>query len=398
MNRIDELEKPSAQVKEIRASLQKTLTQHGVRSGADIVFGSAKWAEAALYNNLALLSSGSIAALMDWAEIADFPFTDDAATMAWHMSGVPNLVSSIGTRVLDGAARRILQKARKQLRSTVVQTSAGLLSQRNALLMPTNVGLTVPEIKSRAFIASRTLRAELDRETRTLSIELRRRMDAATSAFVETTVAAMVQHISANGASGNWECDTLRLRMMLRAAYMSFASSTRAVSLVVLGKAVKEVQALYGEMLGEAGAELTLESPIAPKVPPPVALGKTIVLDLQGGWWSRWIKKRRGAEAFGAQYRALIIAETDSIVKEIQEVQVNEVNEALRLSLYDFFEDHVEAMEAMARAGTGDKADLLAVFGATDQEARLAELDAAMRALDLDPVTTLPNSAIRGAA
>jgi hypothetical protein len=32
------------------------------------------------------------------------------------------------------------------------------------------------------------------------------------------------------------------------------------------------------------------------------------VVDLQGGWWKRWLKLRRGAQAFAGEYRALILS------------------------------------------------------------------------------------------
>ena len=121
---------------------------------------------------------------------------------------------------------------------------------------------------------------------------------------------------------------------------------------------------------------------MAPAVPPPVAIGKTIVVDLQASWWKRWVRTRRGAQAFAGEYRALIAAETSAIVKEIEEQQVSTVNEALRLALSEFLEDHTEALTGIARSGSVDQDKLSAAVGDDDRAAKSKALEGAMAALD----------------
>lgn len=382
VNRIDELEKPSTQVKEIRDSLAATLSRHGVGGSADIVFGSAKWAEAALTGTLDHLSQASVETLLDWSHAADVPENEDPVTFAWQLSGLPTLLRAIGERVAEGAAQRVLQKARKQMRNIVAQSLASNLAGTVHFDGKASVLMSEKEVKAKSAAITRTLQTELDRETNAILTELHGRMQTANEAFVESTVAAMVKHIEIYGPEGQWECDPMRLRMQLRVAYLNFARSTRALAQSVLGKASREMLDLYQQVLGGPAKDLKLEAPMAPAVPPPVAIGKTIVVDLQASWWKRWVRTRRGAQAFAGEYRALIAAETSAIVKEIEEQQVSTVNEALRLALSEFLEDHTEALTGIARSGSVDQDKLSAAVGDDDRAAKSKALEGAMAALD----------------
>lgn len=392
VNRIDELEHPSAQVAEIRRSLTGTLSRHGVGGAAEIVFGSAKWAEAALTGGLESLPQASQEALFDWAATAGVNDDANADAYAWALSGMPGLVAAIGTRVSEGAAQRVLQKARKQVKNIVAQSRATAIAGRVKIDGNASLHLSADAVQAQMAELTRVLQADLEAESRAIVGDLRVRMKHANDSFVGDSVNAMLKHIELYGAEGQWECDPMRLRMQLRAAYLTFTRATRALSQTVLTRASKGVAAVYREMLGETASELRLEPPMAPSVPPPVAIGKTIVVDLHSSWWKRWMKVRRGASAFAEEYRAVIEAETASIVREIEEQQVSAVNEALRLTLSEFLEDHREALTDMARAGSVGAEELAAALGEGDRERKSAVLDAALTALDSAP--TAPRLAV----
>jgi hypothetical protein len=385
VNRIDELERPSTQVAEIRESLMGTLSRHGVGGTADIVFGSARWAEAALTGTLDDLSPASVQTLFDWASAAEIDEGNDPVEFAWKLSGMPALIEAIGERVAGGAAERALEKARKQLKNIVAQARATNIAGNVHFDGKATVQLSAGEVKSRTSTLTRTLTTELDREATAIVSELKGRMKAANDAFVESTVAAMLKHIEIYGPEGQWECDPMRLRMQLRVAYLNFARATRALAQTVLGRASQEVLDIYKDLLGAPADELKLEPPQAPAVPPPVAIGKTIVVDLQASWWKRWLRARRGADAFAGEYRALIAAETGAIVKEIEEQQVNAVAEALRMALSEFLEDHAEALTEIARSGGVDSERLSAAVGERERAQRAAALEAAFERLEHAP-------------
>ncbi|HVG46683.1 MAG TPA: dynamin family protein [Rubellimicrobium sp.] len=386
VNRVDELERPAEQVEEIRASLDATLQKHGIGSVTDIIFGSAKWAEAAITGRPGDLPDAGQAALLDWARVADVPRDNpDPCISIWHLSGMPALIRAIGDRVAEGSPQRLMQKVRRDLKNVVTQSYAGILGEGGAMGGVERVQMTEAQVQARVKSMVQDLQADLRRETAEILQELRGRLNAASEQFVETTVAAMIRHIEVYGIEGQWECDPMRLRVQLRAAYMGFARSIRAVAQQLLARAAEESGQIYHDLLGEPGSSLKLEPPMVPQIPAPVAIGKTIVVDLQGGWWKRWIKLRRGAQAFAAEYRTLISNEANTIVAEIEEQQVSAVDAALRRTLQEFMDEHAQTLTGIAKAGrvTGD--GLRAATGADRHSALRQQLDAAAAALYLGP-------------
>ncbi|WP_176556239.1 dynamin family protein [Rubellimicrobium rubrum] len=383
VNRIDELENPAQQVEEIRTSLDATLRKHGIGSVTDIVFGSAKWAEAALTGRPGDLPEAGQQALLDWAKVADVPRDNPDPSMSiWHLSGIPALIRAIGDRVAEGSPHRLMQKVRRDLKNVVAQSYAGLLGEGGPTTGVEGVHLTEAQMQARIRALVQDLQAELRRDTTEILQELRTRLGAASEQFVETTVAAMIRHIEVYGIEGQWECDPMRLRVQLRAAYMGFARSIRASSQRILARAAREMGDLYHELLGEPGRTLKLEAPMVPQIPAPVAIGKTIIVDLQGGWWKRWIKMRRGAKAFAGEYRTLIANEAHSIVSEIEEQQVSAVDAALRRTLQEFLDEHSETLTGIAKAGRVTQAGLRSAIGADRHSALRKQLDVATAALD----------------
>lgn len=385
VNRIDELDKPSEQIPEIRAFLEQTLAKHGVGSVAHTVFGSAKWAEAALSGRPGDLPEASQAALLDWATAADVARDPDPVRAIWNLSGMPALTRAIAERVSEGSPQRLMQKVRRDLRNVVTQSFAGVLGERAGVASADRVLLTEAQVQARLRDLVRGLQSALKSETAEVLGELRARLHAAADQFTEATVAAMIRHIEVYGIEGQWECDPMRLRVQLRAAYMQFARSIRATGHGIFARAAHETSAVYHDLLGEPARALQLEPPMVPSIPAPVAIGKTIVVDLQGGWWKRWLKLRRGAQAFAGEYRALISGEAAAIVADIEQQQVAQVEAALRKLLEDFLTEHAQTLLGIAKAGGVSEAKLSSATGADRHQALRRNLERAAALLDAAP-------------
>ena len=87
VNRVDELPNPAAQVAEIEASIRATLARHQGPVDAEIIFGSAYWANKVLSESIDDISPVSAAALVNWAEVA-IPDKDLSMTpteMVWQL-------------------------------------------------------------------------------------------------------------------------------------------------------------------------------------------------------------------------------------------------------------------------------------------------------------------------
>ncbi len=350
VNRIDELDRPAEQVPEIRTALEATLARHGIDRVSRIIFGSARWAEAALTGAPGDLPEAAQASLLDWARATGAPRDRDPRKAIWHLSGMPALTRAIGDRLSEGAPHHALQRVRQDLRNVVTQGFAEI-GGVGGLPGADRVFLTEGEVQARLRSLSADLLSGMDSDLSGIRDELRGRLRAASRQFVDATVAAMLRHIEVYGIEGQWECDPMRLRVQLRAAYMQFARAVRASGAKHLTRAAADASAIYRDLLGPSGAHLQLEAPVVPQVPAPVAIGKAIVVDLQGGWWKRWLKLRRGAKAFAGEYRSLITAEVDVILAEIETEHVAVVAAALRLSLEEFLGQQAQTLLAIAREG-----------------------------------------------
>ena len=108
--------------------------------------------------------------------------------------------------------------------------------------------------------------------------------------------------------------------------------------------AAADVEALYHKILGNHLGEFSIEAPIVPRVPPPLGIGRTIALDLQSTWWRRWWQRRKGFEAYAADYTRLIASEANSITKDIEENQIAAVLENVRAILSDFLREQKETL------------------------------------------------------
>jgi hypothetical protein len=113
VNRIDELGDPSAQVPEIRESIRKTLAEHQGPTKAEIIFGSAYWANHVLSAGAKGITEESQTALFNWAETALTEDQEDLEPdeMIWELSGVPALLNAISGRVRQGSGKEVLTRA-----------------------------------------------------------------------------------------------------------------------------------------------------------------------------------------------------------------------------------------------------------------------------------------------
>ncbi|PWE28903.1 hypothetical protein DDZ14_18135 [Maritimibacter sp. 55A14] len=125
VNRIDELENPGEKIPEIRDSILDTLNQIGVSEDAALVFGSAKWAELALAGDLSDQPKDDKKVLLDMADAAGIDLFEDPVSFIWTLSGVPELMSEINTRIVEGSGRRFIDDLRASLKTLSGRRQAG---------------------------------------------------------------------------------------------------------------------------------------------------------------------------------------------------------------------------------------------------------------------------------
>ncbi len=385
VNRVDELPRPAEQIPEIRASILATLQQNRISGDVSLIFGSAKWAEAALTGDMERLSGDSLDSLENLVAGQTDLVRNDSCDTTWAASGVPALLAAIGERVSEGSAQRLHQKIGRSVKNLTNEARASLVADRarggRAADLPDFNG--ADPAQAMADIDAR-IGAEMDLAVKVLAADLHDRLDKAQAGFIKRATDSLIQHLQAHGEQGSWSYDPAGLRVLQRAAYSTFARSVRARGGQILDEAARSVEAVYQACLPGDMTDFKIAAPLPPEVPPPVGLGKTIALDLHSTWWRSWWKRRKGVESFASDYVHLIRAEAQSMTEELEGVQAGPVLEKLR-GLYAGF--MAEQRETISRLLSGEEgaAAPVAGDGATQiSEDRLMVLGEILRDLDAE--------------
>ncbi len=370
VNRIDELSDPVNQVPEIRDRIQDTLKQNNIDTETSIVFGSAQWAEAALTGNPEILTEESREALNTFYLAAGFG--DQAASLdkIWALSGLPDLLLAMNERIAEGAGNRLLDKVRHRARNIASQIRA--TSVAKTLSGNEGVVRDLDGVSPEEAIA--TVSAEYEKKVAELTTRLREkvlgRLAAAEANFVKRATDSLIAHLEQSGEQGTWQYDPAGLRTLQKAAYFSFGRAMRKEAGELYAAAAADIGALYQKLLGNHLGEFNIEAPIVPRVPPPLGIGRTIALDLQSTWWRRWWHKRKGFEAYAADYTRLITSEANSITKDIEENQIAAVLENVRAGLTDFLSEQKDTLLGIAQSADSDPARNALMAGLQPQKSR----------------------------
>ncbi|WP_299949027.1 dynamin family protein [uncultured Ruegeria sp.] len=350
VNRIDELSDPVNQVPEIRDRIQDTLKQNNIDASTSVVFGSALWAEAAITGNPDILTEESRDALNTFYLAAGFG--DQAASLdkIWALSGLPDLLLAMNERIAEGAGTRLLDRVRHRARNIASQIRATAVAKT----LSKSDGIVRDLDGASPDEAIAKVSAEYEKKTSELTTKLRdkvlERLASAEANFVKRATDSLISHLEQNGEQGTWQYDPAGLRTLQKAAYFSFARSMRKDAGVLYASAAADIEALYQKLLGNHLGEFNIEAPIVPRVPPPLGIGRTIALDLQSTWWRRWWQRRKGFEAYAADYTRLIASEANSITKDIEENQIAAVLENVRATLTDFMAEQKDTLLSISHS------------------------------------------------
>lgn len=352
VNRIDELERPSEQVPEIRASILATLAGTDGGRSVELVFGSARWAEIALKGGLETMSEAESAALYDWASVAGQGAVRDAADFTWRLSGVPELMAAVYRRILDRPARRLIDGVNADLGNILAEIRAAQVARERA------TEEEIAELGARLQAAAEARRAQLDAALDRLAATLRQRLHRVQENYVERATRALIDHVRRTGRHDTWSFGTSGLRFVLKSTYMRFSHAATIEVEEIYRETAETLSDLWRDHLGLAEGELAIEPPQVPEIPAPTAIGQTIAVDLGVPWWKRWWSHRKDEAAMARDYSALIRAEVASIVSDLETVQFNEVMIEMRAILDDFTREQIETILRVARGSTAPKISL----------------------------------------
>ena len=386
VNRVDELANPSVQIPEIRASILQTLADNNGPQDAEVLFGSAYWANMALGGDLSAIVEDSAAALFDYAEsvVGAGASEMDTFELVWQLSGIPHLYDALSERIAEGSGADKMRAIRKSAQNHVggLRASSSIVSMR----------LEGDQVKS---IDQATLNAKLDeieaKHIHALNNGLEavfekfaRRIDQSNKRFLDRAVETLIQHLETKGEEEIWNYSPDGLRILLRTGYQVMKKDFTAVCEATYGDAAADLTKVYQDSFAVNVDNFSITSPDAPGIPAPVSLGQTIALDLQTSWWKGWWQRRKGFRAFAADFYEMIAAETAPIIDDLKERQMHEIKQLALEYMADFLAEQRGILTDIIEKAQVGLDDLEGLFGITAQSEREELFDLIFDELSVD--------------
>jgi len=384
VNRIDELSAPATQVPQIKDSILDTLSKHNGPADAQIIFGSALWAQTAMAGPLSALPEASKAALINWATTSADPDLrkQNARKILWALSGLPDLYAAISERIAQGvggeAVLQIAASARNLINAIQLSDNLAAKAQVGEItvhLDPKHVAHSLASLRTRSL---ETLKSDLDG----IQADFSTRLERVHESFLARATEALILHLETYGEHSIWEYDPSGLRILLSSSYKSFGRTSQAAYQRCVKEDITELVTLYQEALKLPENLFDIKAPPAPRVPPPVSLGQTIALDLKGNWWKSWWFRRRGYQAYAADFHRLIKEETDTFLNDLKTNQAHVLHDAILAEVDTFLTEQSGVLLNTITPSSLTKDGTDRLFDRQSLNARDAELKQAHRHLD----------------
>lgn len=356
VNRVDELTDPARDIPEIRASIEATLKSLSIPAEAEILFGSAQWANAALSGELGQMGRDSAEALLNWARYKAHTgsLEKDTTRMVWDLSGLPELGQAMADRITasDGAAT-LAQVA------SAARNIASAISAKHAVvdrhLVERRIAPVQAESLTRAMDAiTQSASRELDAACSALTTDLDMRLAKAQETFTSRATTALIRHLETYGEEIEWSYEPSGLRLLLKSGYNVFCAKSHKAAAKVYHEASAALQSLFEETFGLSHSGFALEAPMVPDAPSPVMLGQTIALDIKGSWWTRWWRRKRDYGGYAEEFRSLIEAEVAPMAAALADDHATPHAEALRAIFEEFIAKQRDVLLGLAAQTTAD--------------------------------------------
>ena len=372
VNRIDELSDPATQIDEIEQSIRETLRTHNGPADAQIIFGSAYWAGNALSATLNCLSHDSAQSLLNWAErtLRASKKIDSPQELVWKLSGIPSLYAALSERISEGIGQDAIEKIAR----CASNLAKGIEAASHRLA-------SCPDGTPTFCMDKQTLLSELERiETRSLGkLEAdfknlisgyHSRLERSHKSFLERATASLVMHLEKYGEDVIWTYEPTGLRLLLRSAYQIFGTNTQKMTKDLFDSAARDISEIYKQAFGLED-NFEIEAPVPSRVPPPIVIGQTIALDIKGNWWRNWWQRKRGYQAYAANFNEMIMAETDPIVRDLKVTQVASVQNDATATLKQFLAEQRSTLLGFGEHDGSNPEDFDGIFGSPETEDRL---------------------------
>lgn len=364
VNRIDELEAPLQQVEHIKESIRNTLLKHRAPVGIELIFGSALWATSAIKGDIGFLPKDSKSALLNWAESAENrpPASLKPIEMLWHLSGIPKLVAVASQRmsetVIDETTAEILRKVRNMSDAFRVQDDFAEKASLNGL----SFAVAPAQFKSQLSAIKTQCSDAFAEELQRAYDEFQDRLDRAADGFLNRATDSLIEHLESYGEQETWTYDPTGLRLLLGSAYRNFERAYLSIHNEFAGACAEQISQLVSTSTGEENVKISIAIPAPIRIPPPIAIGKTIALDLESGWWRSWWLRRKGYDSQTKRFRELIAAEIKPMLEALKQDVRTDICVAGQAALDAFLNEQISLWTEISAKTHLDQTDLSKVL------------------------------------
>lgn len=360
VNRIDELENPDDQIREIDAFVRDILRTKGVSGSIPIVYGSAAWAETALTGELDNLPLAAKQKLADLAETRLHRATATKSDGRLYLGQPPYNVDK--SHDLSGVNELKALISHKSVTSVGAPFAGGLLARatdlanQSILLMsqvvegnvPLKPNLDVGAIVDRLDDVLRDINVEFAQISQEITDRMILNMSFTYREFIEDGSRQLRDLLKESGRLADWSPDTEALRKTLNEAFHRFAAEVTTDVSALFNRAAKSISAVYADILLDKSQLFAVSPPhvIEPKAPP--SLMRTLTIDMKTSWLGNWLVKATGADPAVRRFSETVTAEMVEFLDEMRNVHVVAYINQSRQLLHDFLAQHLETLQSLA--------------------------------------------------
>jgi hypothetical protein len=393
VNRIDELENPDQQIREIDDFIRGILRDKGITAPIPIIYGSAVWAERALHGPIIDVAQDGMDALEALASSRVRQAARKPMSGPLHLGHPPLSIEK--TRDLSGLKELKALLVQKSIMNVAAPFSAEVLlraldvANQSTLLMaqvlngeaPIKPGLNINAVVDHLDNILRTLDLECRHAAQDISDRMLMAMSDAYEEFIETESAQIRAIVKEGRRVGDWAPDTERLRKALNAAYHAFVADGGKDIATIYAGAAAQITSVYAEVLEDRGQLFAVRAPRVLEPKTPATLMKTMTIDMKTTWIGNWLGRASGGTSFVNRFAETVTAEMNAFLTEMHDVHVLDFVNQSRRVLHDFLSDHLQTLQNLALLD-GDQQG-----GAIRQKLGL-EIEVTQRMVSLKGLTT----------
>ena len=385
INRIDELENPHEQIKEIDGFVREVLEEQGLPGTIPIVFGSALWGAAAMGNASDHLTSEDFEVLKQFEEAraaeggpdpnAEPGTTGYSTRKTGDLSGVFELKQLIQDKAAQNVGRDYLDQVRKQSIDLARQSEV-LLEKTFQTTSPLRPDLDIDAVNDaieRVLLDSHDKTEEM---TEVTSEKLLFAMSAIYRNFIRAETVNLNEVLDRGGDVQQWNPDTEKLRRDLNDAYEEYSIEARNEAQQVLDRVADNVGQIYDHILMDGTDVFSVVAPDASPPKTPVSLMKTMTIDLSTNWLRAWFAKNFNRSSYIKRFSEVAREQMRTTIKEMLDIYVAGFAEDVRTASNVLLTDHIETIQNLSQLGAdAQREELRQKLGLKDDyEERMAQL------------------------